>query len=64
LNCTPATPTSSLAVAVTETEPCTVEPAAGAVSVTVGAVVSESAVPDASVDGGPLLPAASRAITR
>src|SRR5439155_11845043 len=45
LNCTPTTPTSSLAVAETVTAvPDTVAPAAGAVTETVGAVVS----------GGPL----------
>src|SRR5207244_11299480 len=38
-NCTPATPTSSDALAVTEVVPETVAPAAGAVSATVGGVV-------------------------
>src|SRR2546428_2754693 len=42
LNCTPATPTLSEAVAETVTaEPETVAPAAGALSATVGAVVSD-----------------------
>ena len=45
LNCTLWTPTSSDAVAATDATPETVEPAAGAVSDTVGAVVSASAVP-------------------
>src|SRR5216684_818107 len=45
LNCTPTTPTLSLAVAVTVTVPDTVEPPAGAVSATVGAVVSGGGVP-------------------
>ncbi|HEX2402362.1 MAG TPA: hypothetical protein VHJ79_20615, partial [Mycobacterium sp.] len=40
LNCTPATATLSLAVAVTAIVPLTVAPAPGAVSDTVGAVVS------------------------
>src|SRR5205807_5439648 len=40
-NCTPATPTLSLADAVTLVEPVTVWPAAGAVIETVGAVLSE-----------------------
>ena len=40
LNCTPATPMSSLALAVTLTVPETVVPAAGAVMLTVGGVVS------------------------
>ena len=40
LNCTPATPTLSEAVAVRVTVPDTVAPLAGAVRLTVGAVVS------------------------
>src|SRR5205085_1583273 len=40
VNCTPATATLSLPVAVTVTVPLTVAPAAGAVTDTVGAVVS------------------------
>ena len=43
LNCTPATPTLSLAVAVTVTVDDTLAPAAGAVTVTAGAVVSATA---------------------
>src|SRR5437660_12461273 len=39
-NCTPATPTLSVALAVTATVPATLEPAAGAVMATVGGVVS------------------------
>src|SRR5262249_46267607 len=39
-NCTPATPTSSLALAVTLAVPVTVAPDAGAVNATVGAVTS------------------------
>src|SRR5213592_4740843 len=39
-NCTPTTPTLSVAVAATETVAATVAPAAGAVSDTVGGVVS------------------------
>ena len=45
-NCTPATPTLSLAVAETVTaEPETVAPLAGAVIETVGGVVSDGAPP-------------------
>src|ERR1051325_5715509 len=45
LNCTPATPTLSLAFAVTLTVPEIVAPAAGAVSATVGCVVSGTPPP-------------------
>ena len=61
LNCTPATPTLSEAVAVRVTVPDTVAPAAGAVRLTVGAVVSgllTVTVTDVEVV---LLPAASLA---
>ena len=45
LNCTPTTPTLSLAVALTATvAPDTVDPPAGAVIATVGGVVSPPAV--------------------
>ena len=50
LNCTLWTPTSSDAVAATDTTPDTVAPAAGEVSDTVGAVVSACAVPLACAD--------------
>ncbi len=40
LNCTPATPTLSFAVAVSATGPATVDPAVGLVTVAVGFVVS------------------------
>ena len=40
LNCTPATPTLSAAVAETVTAPLSVAPASGAVSATVGGIVS------------------------
>ena len=43
-NCTPTTPTVSDAFAVTATVPETVEPFAGAVTETVGGVVSEDVV--------------------
>src|SRR5437867_11493958 len=43
LNCTPTTPTLSVALAETVTVPATVEPVAGAVSATVGGVVSGGA---------------------
>src|SRR5947199_384278 len=45
LNCTPATPTLSLAVALTATEPTIVAPPAGAVMETVGGVVSGGVPP-------------------
>ena len=52
MNCTPATPTLSEALAVTVTVPDTVAPAAGAVRLTVGAVVSPpGARPDCWVCG-------------
>ena len=63
LNCTLCTPTSSDALAVTDTMPDTVEPAAGAVTETVGGVVSACAVPLASPEGPEAFPAASAAIT-
>ena len=48
MNCTPATPTLSVAFAVTETVPDTMPPAAGAVIDTVGAVLSlETVTPTA-----------------
>ncbi len=62
-NCTPATPTASLADALTVTTPVAVEPDAGAVTETVGAVVSEVTVAVASFEAGPTLPAASSAVT-
>ena len=61
LNCTPATPTLSLALAVTEMLPVTVAPGAGAVTDTVGAVLSFDAVTTTAVEVV-LLPARSRAI--
>ena len=61
LNCTPATPTLSLALAVTEMLPVTVVPGAGAVTDTVGAVLSFDAVTTTAVEVV-LLPARSRAI--
>ncbi|MEA2129081.1 MAG: hypothetical protein QOJ85_1972 [Solirubrobacteraceae bacterium] len=64
-NCTPVTPTSSLAVAVTATaEPLTVAPLAGAVSDTAGGDVSSGMTAVASFDGTLALPAASTATTR
>ena len=51
LNCTPTTPTLSAAVAANDTDPDTVAPAAGAVTDTVGAVVSLVGVADAWFDG-------------
>ena len=50
LNCTPVTPTLSEALALTVTVPDTVAPAAGAVRLTVGALVSP-ARPDCWVCG-------------
>jgi hypothetical protein len=47
LNCTPATPTLSLALAVTVSVPDTVGPDAGEVRETVGGVVSDDPDPDA-----------------
>ena len=62
-NWTPATATLSEAVACSATVPDTV-PAAGAVIETVGGVVSAVTTADASLVGGPRLPAASFAATR
>src|SRR4051812_43035272 len=62
-NCTPLTPTSSSAPAVTDRVPLTVDPAAGAVTDTVGGVVSLGAVNDTVlselVAAALVLPAAS-----
>ena len=63
-NCTPATPTLSAALAVTLMLPSTVEPAAGAVIETVGAVVSLVDVALASLEDGDGLAAPSSATTR
>src|SRR5947209_15935339 len=66
LNCTPTTPTLSVALAETVTVPETVEPAAGAVMETVGGVLSvppRSVVNVKSADVA-RLPAASRDSTR
>ena len=63
LNCTPATPTLSAALAAKFTVPDTVAPAAGAVTDTVGAWVSGAAL-ETVIDTGAevvTLPAASRA---
>src|SRR5437762_248908 len=51
MNWTPATPTLSAASAVTEMVPETVEPDAGAVSVTVGGVVSDGLLNTVTVTG-------------
>ena len=64
VNCTLATPTLSDAFACTVTVPETVVPPAGAVTETVGAVVSLVTVALASFEGAPTLPAASSAVTR
>ena len=64
LNCTPATPTSSAALAVTATLAETVAPAVGAVIDTVGGVVSAVIAALASLEAGPRLPTASSALTR
>src|SRR5436190_1920837 len=62
LNCTPATPTLSEALAVTVTAvPATVAPPAGAVTVTVGAVVSPLLTVTVTAADVAVLPAASRA---
>src|SRR6185436_7225910 len=62
LNCTPATPTLSVAVAETVTAaPDTVAPAAGAVIATVGAVVSALLTVTLTAADVVVLPAASRA---
>ena len=64
LNWTEATPRLSAAVAVSETvAPQTVAPAAGAVTETVGGVVSGTIVADSSREEAPALPAASAATT-
>ena len=63
LNCTPATPTSSEAVAVTFTDPESVAPWAGAVTDTDGRVESALTAALASLDPGPMLPAWSSALT-
>src|SRR3954469_14135074 len=64
-NRTPTTPTLSPALAVTLTEPVTVAPAIGAVTVTVGGVVSAAAwvVALAAVERADSFPAASVALT-
>ena len=62
LNWTPATPTLSLAVAVTETTPERVAPAAGEAIVTEGCVPSR--VVNVKSPDVPRLPAASRDLTR
>ena len=54
---------ADITVAVTAIEPVTVAPLAGAVSVTVGAVVSASTSTAASFDAGLMLPATSCAVT-
>src|SRR2546425_12964433 len=65
LNCTPTTPTLSVALAETVTVPATVAPAAGAVSATVGAVVSGGAgVVNVQSPETARLPNAGRASTR
>src|SRR5207249_3225192 len=63
LNCTPATPTSSLALAITVIVPVTVAPAVGLVTDTVGDVVSAAPLSTVTVTGGDVatFPAASRA---
>ena len=60
-NCTLATPTLSLAVAITVTEPDTVDPPAGAEIATLGAVVSALLTVTATPGETPSFPAASRA---
>ena len=63
-NSTLATPTLSLALAVTETLPDTVAPAVGAVTDTVGGVVSEQeAVLAISVEALEVAPAVLLAVT-
>src|SRR5437867_1629182 len=65
LNCTPTTPTLSVALAETVTVPATVAPAAGAVIDTVGGVVSGSgAVVNVTSADMARFPAASRDFTR
>src|SRR5947207_8361027 len=51
MNCTPATPTLSAALAVTEVVPETVAPDAGAVMLTVGGVMSGGALDTVTVTG-------------
>ena len=63
LNWTDATASSSAAAALTVTLPETVAPTAGAVTETVGAVVSAVAVAFAWFEAGPTFPAASAAVT-
>ena len=63
LNCTPATAPLSVALALTATLPFTVAPWAGAVSETVGGVVSAEETPVAWLPAGPTLPAWSSAVT-
>ena len=64
LNCTPATPTLSEALADTVTVPETVDPLAGAVMDTVGGVVSAAVLLTVTLTGEEVLrfPAASRAM--
>src|SRR5205809_3067097 len=65
LNCTPTTPTLSVALAETVTVPATVEPAAGAVMDTVGGMVSGAArVVNVKSLETARLPTASRDFTR
>src|SRR5947199_4925930 len=65
LNCTPTTPTLSVALAETETVPAMVAPADGAVIETVGGVVSGgAAVVNVTSADVARLPAASRDFTR
>jgi len=63
-NCTPATTTLSVEVAIMVIVPDTEEPVGGAVIVTVGEVVSAMAVPLASFDAALKFPVASFASTR
>src|SRR2546422_317865 len=58
LNCTPTTPTLSVALAETVIVPATVEPAAGALIETVGGALSTATLTAAAVA---VFPAASRA---
>ena len=60
-NCTPATPTLSLAVALTVVVPDTVAPFAGELMLTVGAVVSSFDTVTEIADEVVRFPAASRA---
>src|SRR3989442_15005540 len=57
LNCTPTTPTLSVALAVTEVGPLTVAPPAGAASETVGRVVSFPTITVTGAGGGEMPPA-------